>query len=232
MKLVTLNILRGGGKRAPAIVDYLLSLSADVLVLTEFIGNSSGELIRSKLAAAGFGHFATASDEPNENSVCILSRDAFVSRRFPNLNPADRHRLISAHFEGLSVYGVYFAQRKEKATLFEFLSQGGHGQSENACFIIGDFNTGLHHKDEKGATFICTAELKSMIESGLVDSWRSRNPDQVEYSWFSNVGNGFRIDQVFSNAPADAMIESVCYDHLPRTTKLSDHSALIVETSP
>jgi exonuclease III len=65
----------------------------------------------------------------------------------------------------------------------------------------------------------------------VVDSWRSRNPGTWEYSWYSHHGNGFRIDHVFSNPAADASIQAVAYDHTPRETGVTDHSALVVKTS-
>lgn len=229
MKLVTLNIQHGGGKRIPGILDYLQSQDADVIVLTEFRENSNAETLRSGLVAKGFHHFAGASVVPKKNTVCILSRQPFVSRTYPELPAQDRHRLISAHFDGVAVYGVYFSQNNAKAGLFEFLAEGGHRPSENAYFIVGDFNTGLHFQDEEGATFYCTAEFKALSESGLVDSWRNRHPDTREFSWYSNHGNGFRIDHVFSSPEADTLIERVYYDHKPREAKATDHSALVVE---
>lgn len=229
MKLVTLNIQHGGGNRVPAILDYLQSQDADVIVLTEFRENSNAVALQSGLAAKGLLHFAGASVAPKENTVCIFSRQRFVARTYPELPACDRHRLISAHFDGVAVYGVYFSQNEAKAGLFEFLTQGGHRPAEAAYFIVGDFNTGLHFLDEKDATFYCTAEFKALSESGLVDSWRNRHPDTREFSWYSNRGNGFRIDHVFSSPEADALIERVYYDHKPREVKATDHSALVLE---
>lgn len=231
MKLVTLNIRHGGGKRIPAILDYLRSQSADLIVLTEFRSNSNAGALRSGLAAQGFHHFSEASVVPKENSVCVFSRLPFVSRTYPELPAQDRHRLISAHFDGVAVYGVYFPQNEAKAGLFKFLAQGGHRPTEPAYFIVGDFNTGLHFRDEEGATFYCAAEFVGLSECGLVDSWRNRHPDTREFSWYSTHGNGFRIDQVFSSPEAEVLIERVYYDHRPRQTKATDHSALVLETA-
>ena len=228
MKFVTLNIQHGGGKRIPEILEYLHSQDADVIVLTEFRNNSNAEALRAGLATAGFLHFAGASAAAQENSVCIFSKQPFVSRMYPELPIPDQHRLISAHFDCMSVYGVYFPQNKAKESLFEFLLEGGHRPTEDAYLIVGDFNTGLHFQDEEKATFYCTAEFKALLKSELVDSWRNRHPNTREFSWYSNHGNGFRIDHVFSNAAADALIEQVYYDHKPRETKTTDHSALVI----
>ena len=230
MKLVTLNIQQGGGRRIRGILDYLRSQDADVIVLTEFRGNSNADAIRSGLEAPGFRHFASASIAPKENTVCIFSRQPFVPRTYLGLPVRDQRRLISAHFDDLAIYGVYFAQKQAKATLFEFLAGSSCRPTEAAHFIVGDFNTGLHFQDEEGATFHCTAEFKALSESGFVDSWRSRNLDTKEFSWYSNHSNGFRIDHVFASPEADSMIKRIFYDHTPREAKVTDHSALVVET--
>ncbi|TSA35538.1 MAG: hypothetical protein D4R65_04325 [Verrucomicrobiaceae bacterium] len=131
----------------------------------------------------------------------------------------------------MAVYGVYFSQNRAKAGLFNFLAEGSHHPSETVHFIVGDFNTGLHFHDEKSATFSCTAEFKALSKSGLVDSWRNRHPNTKEFSWYSNHGNGFRIDHAFASLEADPLIQRVYYDHKPREAKITDHSALAVEIS-
>jgi exodeoxyribonuclease-3 len=231
MKLVTLNIQHGGGKRVPGILDYLSPQNADVIVLTEFRENTNACILRSELGAAGFTQFAAASISPRGNSVCIFSKRAFVPRTYPELPPQDRHRLISAHFDGLAVFGVYFSQNKSKAGLFQFLVNGRHRPTEAAYFVVGDFNTGLHRIDEAGASFHCTEDFVALSRSGLVDSWRSRNLQEKVFSWYSNHGNGFRIDHVFSSPEADKTIQSVQYDHTPRESGVTDHSALVIEYS-
>jgi exodeoxyribonuclease-3 len=229
MKLVTLNIQHGGGARILKILGYLESQDADVIVLTEFRENANADALRSALTAKGYLYFAAASNNHKENTVCIFSRYPFESRTYPELPAEDRRRLISAHFEGVAIYGVYFAQNVAKARLFEFLAKGNHKPTEARHLIVGDFNTGLHFLDEQGATFFCTAEFQALLNSGLVDSWRSRNPDNREFSWYSNHGNGFRIDHVFSSTEADSLIEQVYYDHTPREVKATDHSALVIK---
>jgi exodeoxyribonuclease III len=229
MKLVTLNIQHGGGRRVPKILAYLRSQSADVIVLTEFREDANARALRSDLGTEGFLHFAAASIGAKENSVCIFSRQAFVPRTYPELPLQDRHRLISAHFNGLAIFGVYFSQNRAKAGLFQFLLNGKHRPTEAAYIVVGDFNTGLHGIDEAGSTFYCADEFAALSHSGLVDSWRSRNLGQKIFSWYSNHGNGFRIDHVFSSPEADGAIQRVYYDLTPRESGVTDHAALVVE---
>jgi exodeoxyribonuclease-3 len=229
MKLITLNIRHGGGKRVPRILEYLRALNADVIVLTEFRENSNAIALRAGLGESGFRFFAGASVAAKINSVCVFSQQPFVPRTYAELSTHDRHRLISAHFDDAAVYGVYFSQNNAKASLFKYLAAGGHRPTETDFYIIGDVNTGLHFQDEEQATFYCTEEFEALIESGVIDSWRSRNPEAKEFSWYSNQGNGFRVDHVFSSRDADVKIQSVYYDHTPREEGVTDHSALVVE---
>ena len=55
MKLITLNIRHGGGKRVPRILEYLRTLNADVIVLTEFRENANAIALRAGLWESGFG---------------------------------------------------------------------------------------------------------------------------------------------------------------------------------
>lgn len=228
MKLVSLNIRHGGGTRVPHIVSYLRNLAADVVVLSEFRENANANPLRSSLAAQGLTHFAAGSTAPKKNSVCIFSNAAFSSHTYPFLGQ-DEHRLISIRFSGLAILGVYFPQNKDKARLFQFLLDRAYQPTDEAHIIIGDFNTGLHRIDESGKTYYCADQFAALSKSGLVDSWRTRHPEAREYSWYSSAGNGFRIDHAFSSLAANARIQRIYYDHEPRLSGITDHSALIIE---
>jgi len=229
VKIVSLNIQHGGGKRVERIVGYLDHQSADVIVLTEFRENANARSLRSALATLGYQHFAAASIDPRMNSVCIFSKQPFIPCTYPKLTKSDRSRIVSVQFEKLTVLGVYFSQNKAKSSLFNFLLERGCDPLESEHMFLGDFNTGIPGLDEKGKTFQCADQFAALSTSGLIDSWRSRNAEKREFSWFSNAGNGFRIDHAFSSPEADGQIQEVYYDHEPRKQGVTDHSALIVE---
>ncbi len=67
---------------------------------------------------------------------------------------------------------------------------------------------------------------------GFVDAYRYKNPDKIEYTWWSNFGNawannvGWRIDyQIISPQLKDRIISTEIY----REEKFSDHAPLIIE---
>lgn len=231
MKVMTLNIRQGGGDRAENIIKSINSHNPDVLILTEFRENQNSKLFRSALAKHGFLNIAVASIQKGLNTVLIASKYPFVTETFQNQLNGEGHRLILAHFEAFSVAGVYFAQKKEKQILFDFLNNNSSYLTKRECLLTGDFNTGKHNLDEVGKTFHCAKDFEILEQNGFIDAWRSRNSDKLEYSWFSNVGNGFRIDHAFATPDLNSKIEEIYYSHKEREEDVSDHSAMIINTS-
>lgn len=141
----------------------------------------------------------------------------------------DAHRVLIARFEGFDLVGVYFPQNEAKRPVFEYLRRivlpgiGADG------IVIGDFNTGKPFEDEAGNTFSCADCFDDLLESGLVDSWRIRNREVREFTWFSHAGNGFRVDHALSTPSFDSRIQSLAYLHQCREVGTTDHSALLVE---
>lgn len=229
MKVVALNIRHGGGSRILSLAEYFVSSGADVLVVAEFRENANAPVLRKVLRDHGFEFFSAASTKARENSVCIFSRSSFVARTYPELKESHLHRVISAHFQNIVVYGVYFPQQQAKSVLFDFFAESAQSRNAEPHLIIGDYNTGQHFVDEAEATFHCAEKLESLALAGYIDCWRSRNKEEREFTWYSNAGNGFRIDHVFANQQVDHRIQSVRYDHSPRESASTDHSALVVE---
>jgi exonuclease III len=65
--------------------------------------------------------------------------------------------------------------------------------------LVGDWNTGAHHVDEKGNTYVCAEHFGNLSALGWTDVWRHHNPGTTEWTWYSTLkggarGNGFRLD--------------------------------------
>jgi exodeoxyribonuclease III len=228
MKVMTFNIRQGGGDRKERIIDSISCHDPDILVLTEFRENKHTQYFRTRLSKLGYLNSAVASKDTGLNTVCVASKNSFVPETFQKELNGEGHRLVVAHFNEFTVVGVYFAQKQEKNILFNFINNNASVLSKQRCLIIGDFNTGKHFIDEEGKTFHCAKEFEDLEGSGFVDTWRSRNTEAREYSWFSNIGNGFRIDHAFATFDLNARVESVFYSHEEREKGVSDHSAMII----
>jgi len=128
----------------------------------------------------------------------------------------------------MELLAFYFPQAEAKGQLFEWVLDHQELLALPAL-LIGDFNTGVHHVDERGATFHHADKFVSLHDQGWIDLWRKRNPEVKEFSWFSARANGFRIDHAFASPILDARVRSVRYSHGERGLGISDHSILCVE---
>jgi exodeoxyribonuclease-3 len=245
---MTWNLQHGGGIRTNAICNRLKTASGaqsrnpadglSTIVLTEFRSGKTGEQIRSTLDECGFHNQAVApTTSEKQNTVIVASKYPFESHSFKELEK-DQHRCIRAEFDHMVLYGLYFALGLKKIPLFELLCGLDQDLLKRRALLIGDFNTGQLSLDHEGAAFTAPEYFEKLLEQGWVDTWRSRNPNVREYSWYSRKGgkplNGFRIDHALATPMLDREIKDVQYLHDVREgrARLSDHSAMVVEWPP
>jgi exonuclease III len=231
MKILSLNLRHGGGKRIPAILTYIAEQSPDVFIASEYRQGKTGAALRGGLEDLGIGTFRAApADNHLTNGVLIAAR----ARAAPvTLNPQpqrhDRHRIAGLQLPSVQILGLYFANLKAKHSLFDFLLQLPQLE-QTPCLLVGDFNTGSHHRDEPGTIFHCADKFDRLVGNGWSDLWRARHGDAArEYTWYSRTGNGFRLDHALANPSAVPFISSCHYDHSTRDG-ISDHSAVVLET--
>lgn len=231
MIIATWNLRHGGGNRIKEIVRVLSeNLETDIFVLTEYRNNSNKEYLTKELDKLGYSHQYNPNSEPKLNSVLIASKIEFKTEIFDSLKE-HKQRVIKIFNNGFSLYGCYFPLQNLKKDVFEFLlNQIRENEREN-IIITGDFNTGKHFIDEKGKTFYCSEYFDELEQNEMTDAWRLINGEKKEFSWFSNEGNGFRLDHFFIKSDFKNQIKSCEYIHKYREEKISDHSMmkLIIE---
>jgi len=230
MKIMTFNIRHGGGTRVHSITKSIDFHNPDILVLTEYRENKNADVLRGHLARSGYLYMTSGTIDPNVNSVLIASKAPFVPCLFDDFKEPEKTKsLVGARFDGINIIGGYFPGQDRKYPVFEYLLEHANEFLSDTGLIIGDINTGKHHLDEQGASFYGAEYLDKLEEVGFIDSWRIRNSEKREFSWYSNKGNGFRLDHVFSTPDCDSRISNIYYSHHERDEKVSDHSAMIVE---
>ena len=223
MKLLALNIRQGGGTRIAAICSYLIAQDCDALVISEFRRNTRGEQIIAALRQAGFSHVHHNNTDSKQNTVMLATKQASTLLKIDDC--PNKWSIIGINWAGLQLIGTYFPQRKVKAAVFSKLED----IASSNILAIGDFNTGSNTLDTEAAKFHCADEFLSLANRTLTDLWRAHNGEVTqEYSWYSNAGNGFRIDHALAGINATNRCVTCYYDHSTRET-LTDHSALIVE---
>jgi exodeoxyribonuclease III len=233
LRMVALNTRSGGGNRALALAAALAAREPDVVVVGEaYPDGPRAARLRDALGEVGLVHQAGAeSRTPGvPSAVLIASRLPLTVACQPLVDGPNRQRVVEARVGGILLGGAYFPLAKPKVAFWrdEFLPYAASRLGEDAL-LAGDFNSGAHFVDEAGATALAAAEFARMSETGWVDAWRSRRPDGREFSWFSHVGNGFRIDQAFASPSLAPRLADARYDHSTRESGVSDHSALVVD---
>ncbi len=224
LSILTWNLRHGGGNRIHKITESLGKHSeVDILVLTEFRNNQNGKLIQKFLENLNFKFQYKADTLPTKNSVLIACKEKFEFKVFEELQNHSE-RVVKIFNHKFTLYGCYFPNGKDKKIVFEFLLNEIKNNSN--IIITGDINTGKHYIDEKKNTFLHSQYLDKFEGLGMCDAWRYIHENKTEYSWYSNMQNGFRLDHFFVSESLKSQIKSCEYLHEYREEKVSDHSVM------
>jgi len=229
MKIIEWNIRQGGGTRIDQIINNILNHDSDYYVLTEYRNNENGRKLIESMVENGYVHHFALQADKNKNTVMIGSKHQFSTTVFYEELQDEFFRVIRIENEELILYGTYFPQKNEKKKIFEFLLKEMAIKANKPTIFIGDFNTGKPFVDEMKNTFYCSLYMDTFEQRGYVDAWRFIHHDEREYTWYSNKGNGFRVDHVFINSNCKNNIVECNYSHTERINKLSDHSMMEIE---
>lgn len=229
MKIVEWNIRQGGGTRIDQIIGNILNHDSDYYVLTEYRNNENGRKLIESMAKNGYVHHFALPADKNKNTVMIGSKHNFSTTVFYEELQDEYYRVLKIESDELILYGTYFPQKNEKKKIFEFLLKEIAVETTKPTIVIGDFNTGKPFVDELKNTFYCSKYMDFIEQCGYVDAWRFIHHDEREYTWFSNKGNGFRVDHAFINANYKNNIVECYYSHDERIHKLSDHSMMEIK---
>ena len=235
MRLLTWNILHGGGQRVPEIVLALLDHDADVVALSEYRPSRGGS-IRGVLAHHGYAHQLCTDPPARTNGLLLASRLPLGLIPHPEPPKGLTHRFIAGRLgppdspTNLLIVHIPEVRRStKKPAAWRFLLDRARELRDHPTVVLGDLNTGRHRLDEQGQTFTCTALLGQLETMGYVDAWRLLHPENKEFTWFSHEGGGFRIDHAHVSEPLLPRLLAARYSHTEREGGLSDHSALAVD---
>jgi len=240
MRILSWNILQGGGKRAVEIADVIVDTKADIVLLQEFRNGSGAPPILEALESMGLDQMHKADSAARKNTVMIASRHPITVSAFWDSKldeELDSDLLLNAevsckssdlHCDEFNLFVGHLPQKKKQMPYLDALYQLDLATLDNAM-IIGDLNCGIPFEDSDTKSFDNTHVFQSILAKGWVDSWRSRNQDKKEFSWVSSRGNGYRYDHSLSSPSIDSRIQSIHYLHGPRESGLSDHSALLID---
>ncbi len=236
LRLLSWNILQGGGRRRSAIVAHILAAQPDIVTLQEFRNGPAGARIRKDLATAGLRHqYAPETDDPAANTLLLAARIRFEAGSFLPEETDGRCHILEAEFPAalrgapLTLLPIHFPQKQAQLPLFAALIQDSPSLLGLNALVVGDLNCGVPFVDSDTKTFDNHREFQRLLDLGWIDAWRSRHPADREFTWVSpRTGNRFRYDHCLATPGANALIASADYDHAARDPARSDHSALLI----
>jgi len=235
LRVLSWNILHGGGSRVAEILEVIAGYNADILTLQEYRHGKNHALFMSTLAELGYRWIlAPSTNSARENSVLLASKFELTGDGFPEQGVVP-YRAIKAEVSvsngfSLNLVCVHFPHKKAQVPLFEALHGLPGSWLNDNSLLIGDFNCGIPFVDSETKSFYATHLFQQLLSDGWIDSWRSRHEEVREYTWYSTQrSNGFRYDHALLSRDLDQSVASIGYDHDVRINKLSDHSLLVLD---
>lgn len=252
MKIVSFNV---NGIRAIAqknFFDDLPQMSPDVLCLQET--KATVDQVKETLDKLDYHVYANEADRKGYSGTAILSKKVpiNVSTDIGMVDHDQEGRVITAEYDNLYVVNVYVPNSGNDLRRLDYRQQWDRDflaylkdlEKHKPIITCGDFN--VAHKEidlarpkanyNKSAGFM-QEEIDGMnayTENGLIDSFRSLNPEEVKYSWWSYRAGargkniGWRIDyclmsERLKNDLKNAFIinEIMGSDHCPVGVELS-----------
>ncbi len=234
MKILSWNILHGGGKRAPEILNAIEKEQPDIVTLQEFRHGSSKDILLNGLADMGLDEqYVPDTNSARDNSVIIASSYNFQAQIFPKGGdiPARAIRAFFPDLNELNLIAAHLPQKKKQPPYLHALIDLDKDFLAENSLIVGDLNIGIPFEDSETKSFEHTFLFQQLLRDGWVDAWHSRNKNKREYTWISTKQkNGFRYDHALASPSFNDSITSVKYNHEVRINGVSDHSMLILDT--
>ena len=251
MKLATWNV-NSLKVRLEQVLDWFEQQSVDVLALQETKMTDDQFPVESFVSA---GYHVSFSGQKTYNGVAIISRTplSHVEIAIPGYDDPQR-RVIAATVAGIRLINLYVPNGAAVGTdkydyKLMWLSQVQEYVADQLNLypqlaVVGDFNIAPEDLDVhdpiawQGAVLVSPAErseFQSLLNLGLVDSFRSLYPAVQAYSWWDyraasfRRNLGMRIDHILLSQPLMAVCTDTLIDKQPRQhERPSDHAPVVV----
>ena len=192
MRLVSWNILAGGGSRCGPIIEVLRRYDADLITLQETVSSRAADICHL-LRQGGYRYGFSAPRGPGDRGLCVLSRVPLrrVARRAPphaGIYPRGwlEVELVEYGVRLAAVYGP--AEGPPIGAFWDAAAAWLPRRVERPFVMLGDFNAGASGVDAEGYRFRAGRAFAELSAMGLVDCWRREHGDRREHTWFSRPG--------------------------------------------
>lgn len=245
LRICSLNISSPSPARAGEQVGWLQGRGEDVFVLTETRPGKGHDRLIAGLADAGL---CMLDSEPGPTGRGVLIASRLRLEREPNdpFGALDGRALrcrIATSRGPLSLVGVYAPSSppegirldpakldRKRDWLARFVSAlAGSAPAATGGVYIGDFNViqSDHVPRYRSVQQFEYDFYRDLITRfGLVDCYQERHVGCFEHSWVNHNGDPYRFDYAFCSSRLGEYLIDCSYDHGPRESRLTDHSAV------
>ena len=256
VRIVTWNVnsLRA---RMPRVLEFLETFKPDVACLQE---TKTAPDTFPSLELLGAGYDAVHQSAGQWAGVALLARDG-LSLQEPALElPGDpikgEARWCEATIDGIRFISTYVPNGRtldspefpRKLAFLDAVGERMRALRGSPALLAGDMNIAPSDIDVYdpaafvGGTHVSDEErgrLQRIIDTGLVDAYRSLHPDTVQYTWWDyraghfHKGFGLRIDLALLSSDLAPRLESCgIVRDFRKGQKPSDHAPLLLELAP
>lgn len=153
-----------------------------MILLNEYRHNKVEASLRARLTGAGYACQAAPHAEPKKSIAFVASRKPFEAVTFPGqLNDPElgdlTTRVLLARLSDLNVFCVFMPSMEQKRPVFDFLLKLPERYRLEDSVLMGDLNTGRHHEDEAGATFVSAHQFDALLDQGWIDACLTKGVD-------------------------------------------------------
>ena len=249
-KVISANVngIRSAAKKK--FFQWVARQQADVICLQETRANL--QQIDATCFLQGYNVYFSDSEKKGYSGVASYSKrtPAQIIKHIGWPVADNEGRYLQLVFDDLKITNIYIPSGTSgdarQTIKYDFLEQYQkilikQIKEQDPYIICGDFNIAHNNIDiknwrtnQKNSGFLPAerAWLDNLFqEIGFIDAYRFKNPDKVEYTWWSNRANawnnnvGWRIDyQIVSPQLKNKIISTEIY----RKEKFSDHAPLII----
>ena len=250
MKIISYNVngIRAALKKG--FLDWLQVANPDVICIQETKAHKE-QLELSLFEEAGYPfHYWFSAQKKGYSSVAIFCKEQPKHIAYgTDIESMDfEGRNLRVDFEGISVMSLYLPSGTNLDRLNfklnymdqfqEYITNLKH-EIPNLV-ICGDYNIcheeiDIHNPKMKGVSGFLPEErtwIRNFIDSGFIDSFRFKNPERQEFSWWSYRANarannkGWRLDYAMVSASLQNKISRA---YILPEAKHSDHCPIVVE---
>lgn len=246
MKIVTWNVNGSRARLKAGLEDSLAAIGADIVCLQETRARPD-QLPKSFLEK--YVYFFSLHSKPGYAGTAIFISNKnlpapVLSDDFPN--GTEGGRVAIAEFPDFVLISTYSPNSGQK---LEKLGHRIEWEGKLAAFVkaqtkpvilCGDFNCAPTKQDtncptvKSGCSIQERKAFANLEAAGLVDIWRSRHPEEQQYTWFSNTydsreaNRGMRIDGFLISQSLVPLVENCEIIHDKKITADSDHNPVVL----